>query len=153
MGLTLKDGGIFAQGEGQAISGVKPISKDFPIVIYSPEILTLHSNSEEIKFGATSNIASLTVIESSLTKDDIEYLKSQLAWKNFYNTLGTEDWVNFIFIIFSLVILLPLSVIGLIFTYKQKKRFNSFPGLANREKSNYKEASRMLRQVKERSKK
>jgi len=115
---------IQATDDASISSGPRPISEKSPIVIFSPDPVTIVDLGKELSIPANENISALTVVSSLLTNADIKKLKRKYNWDKFQESLGTDDYIRFTALGLQ-VIFVPLSVGFSIFLYlKNKKQMN-----------------------------
>lgn len=138
----LPNSGSLIQGgtEITVSSGTKAVIDRLPIVIFSPDNLTISHGEQEISVPGNSNLTSLTVVKSLLTDDDVENLKRKLEWDDFADDWGTDDLVRFCLLglqIFILPISAGFSIYIFIKTKGNAKR--------NQEKTNFEETRKILK--------
>ncbi len=149
IGTVLPHGGIFIQGNDIAVSnGENSVSQKPPIVIYSPEAITLKKDDDEFVFAPAIHIEELTIIESKLSEDDIKSLKHEQKWDEIWDDTDTEDYINY-FLILSQLIVFPIAIIGCYFTLAQRKALKALEerGKRGKGKDNYKQNQYLLRKI------
>jgi hypothetical protein len=149
VGIAIPNGGILIQGEKLAISnGENSISQKPPIVIYSPEVLTIKSEEEDYVFPPAIHIEELIVIESKLSKDDIQALHDSYHWEKIWEHLEVDDYIRYTLILLQLI-LFPIALSGCYFTLKQRHVIAKLSEKEVKRKGaeNFKNNQQMLRKI------
>ncbi len=78
VGTVLPHGGLLVQGHDKTeiMSGTNKLQNKLPLVVYSPDILTIKEGDEDFIFAPAITVDNLIVVESKISEVDIEKLKS-----------------------------------------------------------------------------
>jgi hypothetical protein len=148
IGITLPHGGVLVQGQGVTIkNGEYSIKQVPPIVIYSPDTLTLNYDEEDYVFPPAIQINKLLVIESKLTKSDIEKLVEAYEWENFWENIETDDYIRYALVLLQLIIF-PMALFGCYVTLTQRRFIRTLvQNPKHKRKENFKNNQQILRKI------
>ena len=149
IGIIIPHGGILIQGNDIAIAnGETSVAQKPPIVIYSPETITLKKDDDEFVFAPAIHIEELTIIESQLSEDDIKLLKHEQKWEEIWEETDSEDYISYVLILLQLVVF-PIALYGCYSTIAQRKVLKRFEesGKRGKGKENYKQNQYLLRKI------
>jgi hypothetical protein len=116
----MDEGGIFVQRAKSISSGTSSIPNPAPIIIYSPDKVTLTQEGEEFIIVPNKKVDTLSIIDSALTNEDIEYIQTFHDGDDWIDNLDGEDYIN-IGLGAAQLILLPITIYGLVCTFRQRK--------------------------------
>ena len=119
--------------------GEIPVPQLPPIVVYSPDTITVKLNEEDIVFPPAIQVEQLIIVESKLTKEDIMYLHSTYSWDQMWQHFRIEDYIRYILVLLQLIIF-PIAITGFYFTLKQRKMLHKMrkKKIKGEKKENYK---------------
>ena len=121
VGTVLPNGGLLIQGENlDILNGQSALNQEAPIVVYSPNTITVKSNEEDYLFTPAIQVDHLVVVESKLTKEDIENLVQAYEWDNFWDKVEVDDYIRYSLVLLQLIIF-PIAIAGCYFTITQRK--------------------------------
>ncbi len=149
IGTILPHGGILVQGNGIAISnGEQSVSQKPPIVIYSPEIITLKKEDDEFVFAPAIHIEELMIVESKLSEEDIRLLKQEEKWDEIWNETEADDYISYLLILLQIIVF-PIAILGCYLTLNQRKMLKNLEVQSRRGKGkeNYKQNQYLLRKI------
>jgi hypothetical protein len=148
IGLTLPHGGVLVQGEGVTIkNGENSLKQVPPIVIYSPDTVTLNFDEEDYVFPPAIQINKLVVIESRLTTAEIEKLLGEYEWQNFWEHVETDDYIRYALVLLQIIIF-PMALFGCYVTLSQRKLIRKIIQTPkHRRKENFKNNQQILRGI------
>ena len=119
--VQIAEGGVLINQATTLSSGSTLISNPLPLVIYSPDAVTLTLQGEEFLIIPPKKIEALSIIDSALSPGDLILLKNTHFWGGIWEDMDGEDYFNI-----SLgglqVLLLPLTIWGIICALKQRKK-------------------------------
>jgi hypothetical protein len=149
IGIMIPYGGIIIQGNGLEIkNGENSISHKTPMVIYSPETITITDNKEDYVYPPAITIEELTIVESKLSLEEIEYLKNSMKWEEVWENTDYEDLIDYILIILQIIIF-PLAIASCYYANKHRKFLGSVEKQRRKGKGkeNYKQNQYLLRKI------
>jgi hypothetical protein len=122
IGTVLPNGGILIQGDDEVeiLDGTTKIPNRLPIVIYTPNVLTIKLHEEDYIFTPAIQVESLVIVESILTNQDIENLISTANWRKIIDEIELENYVDLGLIILQIIVI-PITIVGLVIALKQRK--------------------------------
>jgi len=142
----LPNSGILIQASEDAIisSGTKPLHTKGPIVVFSPETITISDEGQELSIPSNENVTSLVIVKSLLTDKDITALLSKYYWENLKDSFETDDYVRFVLLGLQ-ILFLPVSIgISILLYYKGK--ISKAKNKQNEGRQNYEEMRAMYPQ-------
>jgi len=150
IGTILPNGGILIQSIDpvEIMSNITKIGQYPPIVVYTPETLTIKHRDEEYSFAPAIKIEELIIVESKLTEDDLKLLYSVFYWNEGMINIDLDFWFDVALLIIELLVI-PIAIAGLVLAIKQKNDIkdltNSLFGRRKRMcKENFKRNRRQL---------
>jgi len=121
VGIVMPNGGVLIQGIGLEIANGKTnIPQKPPMVAYSPEIITIKTGEEDYVFPPAIHVEELTIIESKLTKEDVQALMDNYEWEKLWNSMEVDDYISYALVLLQ-VIIFPLAIIGCYLAISQRK--------------------------------
>ena len=140
VGTVLPHGGLLIQGHDRTelISGTNKLQNKLPLVVYSPDILTIKEGDEDFIFAPAITVENLIIVESKISEKDIEKLKSNYEWKQMIKDVDLDEYIDLILIILQ-ILLIPLIIISFYLAIKQKnllksidvRKLTKYPGTEN----------------------
>ena len=132
------DGGILIQGTDvvtmvQDTTGYIVLTKESPVVVFSPVSIIVKEGSEELSFAALNTQIQNKVITSKLSTQLLDTLKSKYYWQTFLEDFDTEDLTRYVILLLQ-VILYPIALSGIALGLRARR--NMLARLAGQGKSN-----------------
>ena len=118
----LSDGSILAQGDDIRVkvrkgTEFKLLSTANPCRIYSSSEIHVESDGETFSFAGSLTVTDDKVIETLLTKEDIDALEWEFVWRH-SPTIFTWEYIVNLVLLGLQIILLPLAIWALVVTIK-----------------------------------
>ena len=118
--------GIFIQGRDSEIQekirdSWSSIKTKAPVLIYTSNDLQVRNSKLETVITAALQGFNTTLIHSALSQDNIDEMIRKFYWQTVYENIIIDDVLR-ILILFCQVILLPITVLGLLYTAHVKRR-------------------------------
>ena len=132
------EGGILTQGTNvitktQNTSDYTVLTKDSPVVVFSPVSIIVQKDTEELVFAPMDSQIKTKVITSKLTSKMISSLKSKYYWQTFMEDFDTEDLTRYVILLLQ-VILYPIALSGIALGLRARR--NMLTKLVGQGKSN-----------------
>jgi len=121
--VQMSDGGIFIQEAKTVSTGTDPVTAVQPYLLYSPKPVSITREGDEQVIIPSQKIEVLTVIESSLTEEDLDLLESLYEVDDFFENMDNEDYIN-IGLGAAQLLLIPFTIWSLWCVVKQRKTIN-----------------------------
>jgi hypothetical protein len=148
IGTILPHGGILVQSEEKVdvMSGNTRISQQPPMVVYTPEVLTVRYRDEDYVFAPAILIDSLIIVESKLTDNDLQQLYGAVKWTEMMGTFDMELYFDIALLIVEILII-PFALVSFILAIRQQKDIKNLAKDifgADRDKENFKRNRQQL---------
>ena len=117
----------------QDTTGYKVLTKESPVVVYSPVSIVVKEGSEELSFAALNTQIQSKVITSKLSTQLLDTLQSKYYWQTFLEDFDTEDLTRYVILLLQ-VILYPIALSGIALGLRARR--NMLAKLAGQGKSN-----------------
>jgi hypothetical protein len=148
VGTLIPHGGILIQGDKVSISsGKTAISQQPPLVIYSPETITIKREEEDYVYPPAITIEELIVVGSMLSMEDIAYLTGKQYWEDVWEDMDYEDIISYTLVALQ-IIFIPIAIGSCYLAITQKRGINKILNQGKgRGKDNYKQNQYLLRKI------
>jgi hypothetical protein len=144
---SLNYGGVLVQGYGVSLmSGQTNIPKAPPLVLYSPETITIIDRDETYLYPPAVEIDTLIVAESKLTPQQIVALLNRVYWKSFWAGFSAGDYIRYTLILIQLI-LFPIATVSLVYTLLQRRTLNKMRAKKKAEKNFEKNKEYLVKQI------
>ena len=123
-GKRLSDGSVLGQGDDIRVKlrrdgETKILTSANPCRIYSNAEIIVDSGQESYSFMGNINFTEDKVIESLLTKEQIDKLVAEYKWRENMKIFTWQQIIDFVLIGLELI-LLPMSIAALVITFQEK---------------------------------
>jgi len=149
IGTILPNGGILIQSQDRVeiASNKTRIGQHPPLVIYTPDILTVRHREEDYIFAPSIKMENLIIIESKLTPEEMEKLQSRINWDETMKGIDLDFWFDVALLLVEILII-PFALISFILACKQKNDIKDLSkdlfGTGNINKDNFKRNRQQL---------
>jgi hypothetical protein len=149
IGTILPNGGLLIQSTDRVeiASNKTRIGQQPPLIIYTPDILTVRHREEDYVFAPSIKMEELIIIESKLTEEELDKLQGRINWDETMKTIDLDFWFDVALLIVE-VLIIPFALISFILACKQRNDIKDLSkdifGSGNRNKDNFKRNRQQL---------